>query len=183
MIGASSHALTERENNDYYATDPNALKMLLELEDFKNVWEPACGGGHLAGVLEEAGILRKATDLVDRGYGETGIDFLKYEGNWLGDVITNPPYKYAKDFVEKSLDIIIPGSKTCMFLGIQFLESKQRKKFFLEYPPKVIYVSSSRIDCAKNGDFDKYEKKSARCYAWFIWEKGYKGDTILKWFN
>jgi len=24
---------------------------------------------------------------------------------------------------------------------------------------------------------------SAVAYAWFIWEKGYKGDTIVKWIN
>lgn len=25
---------------------------------------------------------------------------------------------------------------------------------------------------------------SARvAYAWFVWEKGYKGETIVKWFN
>jgi len=23
----------------------------------------------------------------------------------------------------------------------------------------------------------------AIAYAWFVWEKGYKGDTVLKWFN
>ena len=36
--------------------------------------------------------------------------------------------------------------------------------------------------CAKNGDFSQYTGK-AMSFAWFIWEKGYKGDTILKWFN
>lgn len=31
-LGASSHALEEREVNDYYATDPKAAEWLLELE-------------------------------------------------------------------------------------------------------------------------------------------------------
>lgn len=22
---------------------------------------------------------------------------------------------------------------------------------------------------------------SAMCFAWFVWEKGYKGDPIIKW--
>jgi hypothetical protein len=35
---------------------------------------------------------------------------------------------------------------------------------------------------AMNGDFDKYGS-SAAAYAWFIWEKGYKGETTVKWFN
>ena len=54
--------------------------------------------------------------------------------------------------------------------------------FFKKYPPKTIYVFSGRIPCAKNGDFDKYPS-SAIAYAWFVWEKGYQGDTIVKWIN
>lgn len=44
-------------------------------------------------------------------------------------------------------------------------------------------ASSSRLNCAKNGDFIKYKGNSARCYAWYIWEKGYTGDTIIRLFN
>lgn len=72
-----------------------------------------------------------------------------------------------------------------MFLKLQFLEGKERRKLYDEYPPKVVYVSSSRILCAKNGDFEKMVEGggSAVAYAWFVWEKGYKGDTIIKWIN
>ena len=46
MIGASNHSEEEREQNDYYATDPIAVEMLLERETFSHeIWEPACGGG------------------------------------------------------------------------------------------------------------------------------------------
>ena len=65
------------------------------------------------------------------------------------------------------------------------MEGKSRRKLFEKYPPKTIWVSSSRIMCAKNGDFDEMIAGggSAVAYAWYVWEKGYKGDTILKWFN
>lgn len=44
----SVHAVNQRnqeaEVNDYYATDPRAVELLLEQEDFaKAIWEPACG--------------------------------------------------------------------------------------------------------------------------------------------
>lgn len=42
-----------------------------------------------------------------------------------------------------------------MFLKLQFLEGKKRKSFFLDNPPKTIYVSSSRLLCAKNADFQR----------------------------
>lgn len=72
-----------------------------------------------------------------------------------------------------------------MFLKVQFLEGKKRKKLFEKYPPKIIYVSSSRLLCAKNADFEGMIKGggSAVAYAWFIWEKGYKDHPIIKWFN
>ena len=72
-----------------------------------------------------------------------------------------------------------------VFLKIQFLEGKARKKLFTKYPPKKIYVSSSRLLCAKNADFDgmKAGGGSAVAYAWFIWEKGFQGQTTIEWFN
>lgn len=182
-LGASNHTDKEREKDDYYATEPKALELLLELEKFNNVWECACGGGHLAEVLKKYGILSIATDLVDRGYGVGGLDFLEYNEGWYGDIITNPPYKYAEQFVRRALEQISVGRKVAMFMGVQFLEGKKRKQLFLEYPPKTVYVSSSRLNCAMNGDFKKYNFNSARAYCWYIWEKGYIGDTIIKWFN
>lgn len=184
-LGASSHSDTEREVNDFYATDPKALELLLKLESFNNVWEPACGQGHLSEVLKKNNIHGRSSDLIDRGYSDELFDFLEIDNlEWDGDIITNPPFRYAQDFVKKSLDIVDDGNKVAMFLRIQFLETKERKEFFKSYPPKVIYVSSSRILCAMNGEFENYAKNgSAACYCWFIWEKGYKGETILKWFN
>lgn len=69
-----------------------------------------------------------------------------------------------------------------MFLKVLFLESRSRKQLFQQYPPKTIYISSSRINCAKNGDFNLYTS-SAIAYAWFVWQKGYNLETIIKWIN
>ena len=95
-LGASSHAIEEREKHDYYATEPKALELLLELESFSNnVWECACGGGHLSEVLLNAGYNVRSTDLIDRNYAGELVDFLAIDNiqMWYGDVITNPPYK------------------------------------------------------------------------------------------
>lgn len=186
MLGASNHTDKERQNEDFYATEPKAAKLLLELETFSpNIWECACGDGSLSKVFESAGYNVKSTDLVDRGFGENGIDFLNSQTEWNGDIITNPPYKFGKEFVEKALEIIPEGKKVAMFLKLQFMEGKARKNLFLKYPPKVIYVSASRLLCAKNAEFDKMIEGggSAVAYGWYVWEKGYKGKTELQWFN
>jgi hypothetical protein len=87
--------------------------------------------------------------------------------------------------VYKALSLVNDGNNVCMFLKVLFLEGKARKKLFAEFPPKVVMISSSRITCAKNADFDEMRKNggSAIAYAWYCWEKGYKGDTIVKWIN
>lgn len=185
-LGARNYAQNEREENDYYATEPKALELLLDLENFScDVWECACGEGHLAKVLESRGHNVYASDLIDRGYGIGGVDFLKHEKPFDGDIITNPPYKYAKEFVEKAMELITDGHKVAMFLKLQFLEGKARRKIFENTPPKTIYVASSRLLCAKNAEFKRMKQGggSAVAYAWFIFEKGYKGETIVRWFN
>lgn len=183
-LGARNYAQHDREENDFYATDPKALEMLLDLEKFSpTIWECACGEGHLSKVLIDRGYKVISSDLIDRGYGKGGVDFLKSTKTFEGDIVTNPPYKYAQEFIEHALDIVTEGHKVVMFLKVQFLEGKARRKMFDKHPPKKIYVSSSRLRCAMNGDFERYAKSNAVAYAWFIWEKGFKGDTVVRWFN
>jgi hypothetical protein len=182
-LGASNHSLENREINDFYATDPEAIVHLLGLEKFSNkIWEPACGKGHLSHFMELKGYEVRSTDLIDRGYGQGGIDFLAVNEPWNGDIITNPPYILASEFIIKAMQLIPNGNKIAMFLKLQFLEGKERKKLFKQYPPKVVYVSSSRINCAKNGEFEK-SSSSAIAYGWFLWEKGFTGEPVIRWFN
>ena len=186
-LGSSNQTLKHRQQQDYYATEPKAVELLLEVEKFdKNIWECACGEGHIAEVFVKHGHNVKATDLVDRGYGEIK-DFLFFnDEKFSGDIVTNPPYSKAKQFIEKALELIPEGNKVAMFLKLQFLEGKERKVLYKNSPPKVVYVSSSRLLCAKNGEFDKSRKElggGAVAYAWYIWQKGYKGETQIKWIN
>ena len=183
-LGASNHSDNQREKNDYYATNPLAAELLCnEIQFHENIWEPAVGEGHLAEVFKKRGYKVRASDLIDRGYINTEtIDFLTYTDNYNGDIITNPPYKYAQEFVEKALSIINDGNYVAMFLKLQFLEGKKRRELFDKFPPKTVYVASGRLLCAMNGDFEKYGS-SAVAYAWFVWEKGVTSNTVIKWIN
>ena len=187
-LGASNHTEKEREENDFYATDPIAIDKLLKVENPSHyIWECACGEGHLAKRLKNYGFEVLSSDIVERAYKIDFIeDFLKENScchhNW--DILTNPPYKYAKEFVLQALKRVCEGSKVYMFLKLQFLEGKARyRELFNKYPPKKIYVFSERVMCAKNGDFEtmKAGGGSAVAYAWFVWEKGYEGNTTIEW--
>lgn len=171
-LGASSHSDAERETNDYYATNPKALQLLLDklkedsIELNHIIWECACGEGHLSKVLMAEGYDVTSTDLVDRGFGTGNINFLEISDcpfNSSFDILTNPPYKYAEDFVNKALQLLNVGSKCVMFLKIQFLEGKSRYKLYQENPPKYVYVHSSRQTCALNGEFIREGGERGMC--------------------
>ena len=147
QLGASNHSDSEREENDFYATEPSAIDDLLSVETFsKNIWECAVGQGHLAERLKQHGYTVECTDLVDRGYPNTEIvDFLKEKYDFDGDIITNPPYKYCTEFILQALDSISDGHKVAMFLKLQTLEGQKRyDEIYSKYPPKTVYVYSKR---------------------------------------
>ena len=93
------------------------------------------------------------------------VDFFELKGSWDCDIITNPPYKYAKEFVEHALDLVTEGHKVAMFLKLTFLEGQGRRELFRNTPPQTVYVSSARLQCGKNGCFDG---TSMVAYAWFV---------------
>ena len=181
---SSNTRFANHESNDFYATEPKAVELLLEKESFTDtVWEPAVGQGHIANVLKRHDYKVISSDLIDRGYEETKVlDIFDFKELNTHDIITNPPYKIARELIEHLIEHTTKGARIAMFLKLTFLESQSRRKFFKKYPPKTIYVASGRLNCAKNGDFEKY-RSSAVAYAWFVWEVGYEGKPSVEWIN
>lgn len=186
-LGASNHSSEERESNDYYATHPDAINYLKKKIELPHlILEPACGEGHLSERLKELGHEVMSYDIVDRGYGEVQnfFEMLTAPTDKEFAIVTNPPYKYAMEFVSHSLELVSDGMMVCMFLKTTFLEGKRRyNKLFRFTPPLCVLQFVERILCAKNGDFDAMRAKggSAAAYAWFIWRKGYNGKTTVDW--
>ena len=141
-LGSSNHVPEEREAFDYYATDPRAVEMLLELEQFSPViWEPACGEGHISKVLQAHGYEVISTDLIYRGFGDPEpLDFLKETlDDFEGDIITNPPYSMGLEFVQRALESVHPGGKVAMFLKVQSWRGKNGVSSSSVPPPKGLY--------------------------------------------
>jgi predicted RNA methylase len=177
----------ERVENDYYATPPETTKAILEMELLEgSILEPCCGGGHISDVLYEyypdSNII--SYDLIDRGYERlNGVcDFLEYNAHKVDNVLTNPPFKLAKEFIEKALSIT--HKKVIIFAKIQLLESAKRKEMFKNTPLKTVYVFSERQNPWRNGSAVDEKGKpwaSTMCFAWFVWEHGYEGEPIVRW--
>ena len=101
-------------------------------------------------------------------------------------IITNPPYKYATEYVLHALRLLPTDGLLCLFLKTTFAEGKERYlRIFSQQPPQYVLQCSERVLCAKNGEFDYMQAHggSAVSYAWWIWRKGYQGSTTLDWIN
>lgn len=181
-IGSSAHSLYEREKNDYYSTDEKAITLLHKhnlLDKDVPYWETAVGGGRLAKQLKHLGYnVIKETDLFDRGYGDSGVDFFKCNKVFQGNLITNPPYKHINKGIQHSIDLAT--NKSYIFCRIQTIESYTRYLIFEKNPPVLICPFVRRIQCYRNDDTSL--KNSAVCYAWFIWDNTIDNeDTNVKW--
>ena len=198
LLGASNHCKDDREENDFYSTDPDCVRDLLKVETFSNtILEPCCGTGNISKVLEEAGYSVTSTDLIDRGYGRGGIDFFKEYRIIDCDIVTNPPFGLATEFVDKCLHDMTPNHKLALFLKLQFLEGQDRfNKIYKLGHLKKIYIYSKRVACYKNNEMwqknddgsfkldrngNKIKTQSAVCYAWYIFDLSYNGKPEIDW--
>jgi len=180
----------KRVKNDFYATSPQSVKDFLEVANIRgdSFYEPCVGQGHIAEVLKDyfPKASHTGSDLIDRGYPNTKVfDFLdeSVEIDKVDWIVTNPPFKLAKQFIERSLKISNIG--VAMFLKIQFLESVERKEWLKNSPLKYVYVFSKRQASLNNGKEinPSTGKKWANtmCYAFFVWEIGNKEEPRIRW--
>lgn len=181
----------ERVENDFYATDPIAVKKLLTSYSGIDglILEPCVGQGHIAEAIKNFYTNPReivGVDIVNRGYPNTiVVDFLKWETDQKFDsIISNPPYSLAMEFVEKGMELLNNDGVMAMFLKIQFLEGSKRKEMFEKYPPKYIYVFRNRMATWKDGQPKDHNGKrwaTTMCHAWFIWEKGSVTEPVIRW--
>ena len=182
---SGGHGARAGGKNDYYPTRPAVVRALLEVEDFPNrVWEPACGAGHLAEELRRHRYRVVASDLEPRGYGSTRpIDFLaltKAPAN-VRSLVTNPPFRLAREFVLKALELGI--EKHAWLLRLQFAEGGRRYRELLgPHPPARVWVFSSRVQV--NADHPGGDRGGEICFSWWVWESRRElraASTELRW--
>lgn len=168
--------VNNRKNNvdhDFYPTPPSATKQILKLEKFTGeVWEPACGDGAISKVLLLHQYSVKSTDLIDRGFGTGGVDFLR--SKYVSDnIMTNPPFVVGNKFIHQA--ITHARNKVVFLLRLSYLTSKTRKKFFENSPGLPfarLYVHSARIPFGPSTMMD---------FAWFVWDKDHTGTPTIQW--
>lgn len=160
-----------RREDDFYPTPPEATEALLDiiLNDIRGdmIHEPACGDGAISKVLEKNGLTVISTDLVDRGFGQSGMNFL--DSVIVSDVIiTNPPFFLAEEFIRKAVSS--PARRVYMLLKATYFHAKERTPLFEKYPPARVMPLNFRLDFTGEG------KPTMECI-WVEWDKDFKGLT------
>jgi hypothetical protein len=140
-MGSKIHP--NRAAYEFYPTPPEATLALLSAETFDGtIWEPACGEGHIAKVLANAGYQVTSTDLVDYGFGEPNRDFLAERKPLAKHIITNPPYGrgLADAFAKHAIQLT---RETCgtvaMLMNLSGLCHPLRHDFYTCQQPAVVY--------------------------------------------
>lgn len=186
--GARSVMASRQEPDDsldFFPTPPWATRALVEyvlprlgIRDLGQAWEPACGEGHIAGVLEEyASVV--ASDIHDYSDQERMppswwrvLDFLDpRETTPVVDwIITNPPFgERTEAFAMRALDLARIG--VAMFVRLQWLETIGRyERLFRDRPPTLISFFCERVNLCK-GRWDP-DGSTATAYIWCVWLKG-----------
>jgi hypothetical protein len=180
---AGSNPERGRVENDFYATHPDSIRALLKVEEIiYPALEPACGTGNISKLIDDPSLV--STDLVYRGYGVGGIDFLihEYEDLEFETVITNPPFNLFTEFLNRAL--VIAKTKVILFGKLQALEGQKRASFIERTPLRTVYVFKKRQQPMRNGqESDETGRKlsSTMAFAWFVWEQKYKGKPQIEW--
>lgn len=162
---------------DFYETPTWGTELLLstiEIPVGAHILEPCNGLGSISTILKQNGYKVTTFDVNPEMQADQYLDFLEYKGHEQFDaVITNPPFKTNNnwEFTKKALETTKEGGLVIMLGILSKLEGQKRKKFYDESPLYRVLVHSKRYNI--NG-------KVGIGYAWFIWKKGFKGDTILK---
>jgi hypothetical protein len=172
--------------NEFYPTPPEATRALLSVETFHgSIWEPACGDGGIAKVLEDHGHAVVSTDLHAYGVGTSGVDFLREIQPRARHIVTNPPYGrgLADRFVLNALKLTrSTGGKVAMLLDLSSLCHPVRTAFWKANPPARIYALDDIICWPKNVPLPD-TRLFTRRYCWVIWEHGYNGNPTFDWLS
>jgi len=163
----------------YYPTPPRGTRALLARESFKGVlWECACGDGAISRILEAAGFEVISTDLVDRGYGRCGHDFLADNASLADHVITNPPYGPARglsaQFVEHALTRIRPGGTVCMLLRTNWEAPQAHQRLMARCCRK--YTFSRRLKMHRGG-YTGRKHSPQLDVSWYVFNNEHTGLT------
>jgi hypothetical protein len=183
VSGAPIHP--NRAKLDFYPTPPEATRALLSVERFEgSVWEPACGNGAMSRELTAGGHFVVSTDLIDRGFGESRVDFLQQTAPRGRHIVTNPPYGrgLADSFIRRALQLTRPtGGHVAMLLNLSSLCHPLRHSKFIRTPPAAIYGFDELVFFPDGIRNEGILRTATERFCWVVWKQGHHGRPSFWW--
>jgi len=182
-----SRVVSSRIPNEFYPTPPEATRALLSVERFDgSIWEPACGEGAIARVLTDIGHKVVATDLIEYGFGISGVDFLKELRPRAKHIVTNPPYGsgLADAFTNKALEFAgQTGGTVAMLLNLSSLSHRRRTGWWKQKPPARLYAIDDIVCWPANRYGPAPEYFTKHRYVWAVWTPNHQGPSAFWWLS
>lgn len=179
---SSSHI--NRNKSDFYQTPYSLTRLFLNMNDFdktKTILEPCNGKGAITKILKEYNFKDIITNDIN---DKEGIDFLKWnEDNKISQIITNPPYRLAYDFVLKCKKVC---DRFALLLPLSYLHGKKRYDYIYNvdtFKLKKVYIFT-RYPLLTDKVYENGKHKTGMMvYSWFVWDKDYKGLPEINWLD
>lgn len=168
----------DRVHNDWYREPRWLVDALLDVEPLEGFsWDPSCGAGNIPLALHARDMPCMGSDLADRGFGLTGLDFFKATDT-ADNIITNPPYNVIEIYIRHALSLTT--RKVCILARLALLEGIKRQEMFRTTPLARVWVSSRRASMPPGGT-NIEAKGGTVAYGWFVWEHGFVGKPTIGW--
>jgi len=165
---------------DLYETPAWATEALLEREVFNGgVLEPACGYGAISECFIAKGYDTISSDKYDYGFGEIR-DFLTDYPPEVANIVTNPPYNKATEFVQVAK--MVSTSKIAMLLKLSYLEGMGRYDMFhdTKFPLARVWVFCKRVQMYPHG-LERPKNSGTIAFAWYVWDISHVGKPQIGW--
>jgi hypothetical protein len=181
----------QREGRDFYATPSWVTEALLRHVRFRGpIWEPCCGDGAMSTVLALHNYEVTSSDIVDRGFGTPGTDFLACRNMPSGcrSIVTNPPYGdtgshkgQAKssaamlDFIRHALALTASvQGQLALLVRLQWIAGRRAADVLSGGPFATVVVLTQRIQW-----FDMGERTNTaqHHHAWVVFDHDHQAGS------
>ncbi len=158
---------SERHKDDFYPTEIEVFEGLFRRFPHlrgRKIWDPCCGNGITDRVMQSHGCQVIATDLVYRGYGTGGVNFLSEYRPRADTAITNPPFanNFPALFVEHAMRLHL--AEFWLLLKSTWQHAGSRLPLRRRHTPKW------KFELAWRPDFNGKKNPVMEC-AWFGWSR------------
>lgn len=185
----ASH-IWKRDEFDWYVEPEICSEALFIVEKFDgSIWDPACGMGRIVSSAISAGYEAVGTDLNPKAnsiYGECYNFLTDYVPIEKHNIVSNPPFGIAEEFVIKAIEDVKVGGKVAMILPLVWMAGFSTKRSWLPVSPLMrVYPISPRPSMPPAAVIMSGEKpgNGTKDFAWFVWEKGYEGHAQIAFMN